>query len=264
MANWRNLHSIWSLPESSYKRGAIFLYLTSTFLGGPFLNHPSKEFICWVVPVLAGILAFGLSDYLTRERRNVAAFALWISVGVAALLFVAWKSWPVPQESFAVFNEDEEADVFPFRISRDFVVGDDLCFNVFYEASKQNSNRITIVAPFVWVYIADSHDTATQERLIADFHRRILETKIPHPPFTLSPGETRMTTAYAWNDDRSIKKLTSTDLDDLHWGRKFVFRIVEIRYIDAGVEHHLRRFGWLQPPIHHPGIWHMGYDFASD
>ena len=87
---------MWHIPESQYKRGALLLFITSTILLNPFLNRPDRMSICWLIGVLALLLGYGLSDHLVKERRNIAAFLLWFSVGCADLSVVAWHFWPSP------------------------------------------------------------------------------------------------------------------------------------------------------------------------
>jgi hypothetical protein len=89
--------SMWHPPMSKPKRSAVLLVAVSTFLGGPFLNRPHKGELCWLVIALSLILAYGLSDYLKRKQRNIAAFCLTFSVGCVSIMLVAWHFWPVRQ-----------------------------------------------------------------------------------------------------------------------------------------------------------------------
>jgi hypothetical protein len=97
---------MWRIPKSRLKRGALLLFLTSTFLLGPFLNHPSKFDICWLVLALSAILLYGLSDYLKKEKRNVSAFLLCSSIGCTGLLIVAWHFWPEERSRMIGINGD--------------------------------------------------------------------------------------------------------------------------------------------------------------
>lgn len=61
-----------------------------------FFNHLNKAEICCIVFVQALILAYGLSDYLKKNQRNIAAFLLTFSIGCTCLTLVAWHFWPPP------------------------------------------------------------------------------------------------------------------------------------------------------------------------
>jgi hypothetical protein len=99
------------------------LVAASTFLGGPFLNHPDKLELSWFAIVLASILAYGLSDYLKKGQRNIAAFCLTFSIGCTCILFVAWHFWPTPSGHTTVeisspgFVTDQP--LFPLRVGEE-------------------------------------------------------------------------------------------------------------------------------------------------
>jgi hypothetical protein len=96
---------MWHIPRSKRKRSAILLVATSIFLGGPFLNHPNKVELCWLVAVLSLIFAYGLSDYIfDKERKNIAAFLLTFSVGCSCCILVAWHFWPRNGPSILSFD----------------------------------------------------------------------------------------------------------------------------------------------------------------
>ena len=46
------LHSMWHVPESAFKRGAMGLFMAAIALLGPFLNHPSKDELGYISTVL--------------------------------------------------------------------------------------------------------------------------------------------------------------------------------------------------------------------
>lgn len=86
-----DLPSMWYIPRSRFKRGALLLVITSLF---SFLNRPSKSEICFLALAQALVLAYGLSDYLKKGRRNLAAFLLVFSIGATCLTLIAWHFWP--------------------------------------------------------------------------------------------------------------------------------------------------------------------------
>jgi hypothetical protein len=86
--------SMWRLPKSKPKRGALGVVVSSIVLGGPFVNHLAKAEICGYVLVLIALLLYGFSDYLGRDQRNIAAFCLTVSIGSICILLIAWHFWP--------------------------------------------------------------------------------------------------------------------------------------------------------------------------
>jgi hypothetical protein len=59
-----------------------------------FSNHPDKEWIVIIAVAILALLAYGLSDYLAKKSRNIAAFFLFFSLGSALVGLGAWHAWP--------------------------------------------------------------------------------------------------------------------------------------------------------------------------
>ena len=94
MAEWRNLPTMWRLPKSGLKKAALGMFVAAILLLGPFLNHPTKDELRYISAVLLVALLIGLSDFLTKSPRNIAAFFFWFVFGCACLLAVDWHFWP--------------------------------------------------------------------------------------------------------------------------------------------------------------------------
>ena len=110
------LPSMWHLPESKIKRAALGMFIATLLLLGPFLNHPDKRIIVYISIVLVGLLAIGLSDFVARNHRNIAAFFLWFPVGCTALFLLDWYFWPEPIEIPISFRMGCEWGSLPIHI----------------------------------------------------------------------------------------------------------------------------------------------------
>jgi hypothetical protein len=166
---------------------------------------------------------------------------------------------PSLPRTYLIF-EDKEA--FPFTPTRDFVVGDQLAFNVF--TRNIGPNELQGVVYYLWLYVEDNFAYPTQDKVLANFKRKIREPGIPPAPRSLEIGDRHFITAWAWDENKQQIQLSQSLLDALHAGTKICFVVVQVNYKDNGVQHHLRRCAYLQPPATRPGIWHFCKDFASD
>lgn len=68
-----------------------------------FTNRPDKAWIVVIVFISLALLVYGLSDYLQKKQRNVAAFSLCLSLGSPLIGIAAWHAWPT--ESFILRGE---------------------------------------------------------------------------------------------------------------------------------------------------------------
>lgn len=88
--------SMWRLPKSNYKRWALASMVPPIFIA--FSNHLDKVWIVVLVAIFLICFTYGLSDYLKKSTRNVAAFLLCFSLGSMVIGLAAWHAWPVIEE----------------------------------------------------------------------------------------------------------------------------------------------------------------------
>jgi hypothetical protein len=242
-------------------------YLMDKFLG--IIPATITAVVCAIVGI--GFLIAGhrhREDGDTRPRRitwktatlTVVLLCLLVLGIVYRLLRreVAGDQPPAPR-SYLAFDGDIR---FPGINNRNFVVGDDLCFNQYYKALGPNPVDVTESAR--WLYIKPKYDPATQKEVIEDF-KKILEAAHAQPraePSTMMPGEGRFLTAYAKNGT-GHRKVTQRDLYHFRSGEEIAFVIAQITYKDNGVLHHLRRCEFLQPPAEPPGVWQFCIGFTQ-
>ena len=157
------------------------------------------------------------------------------------------------------------------RDDQNFRVGDLLFFNFYFKAPASNPNPITAVGEvYSRLYVEPGNGLSTQKVLIEDFERKIAEEQkrlgVHKERATLMPGDRRWISAIAVRDEHTKWILTQPDLDDFHSGRKTIFLLIELPYLDRDQVHHLRDCSFLQAPAKRPGdIWaNCGATFTSD
>jgi hypothetical protein len=105
--------SMWHIPKAKLKRWALASMVPAIILA--FSNRPDKIWIVVLVAAFLFCLAYGLSDYLQKPTRNVAAFLLCFSLGSAVIGLGAWHAWPVSVVPFISIKI--EPSVFPVSVS---------------------------------------------------------------------------------------------------------------------------------------------------
>lgn len=150
---------------------------------------------------------------------------------------------------------------------RDFRVGDQFSFDVYYKATGPNAVELVSMARAL--YIEPDYKSETQEAMISFFiDESNKEKKASHSPpklQTMTPAEESWMTIYAFTPQKGYRIVTQDDLGKLRIGTEVAFLIVEVTYKDRGVVHHQRKCEWLQPPALQPGVWHFCEVFnASD
>jgi hypothetical protein len=100
--------TMWLIPKSSFKKGALGLVIPFCLV---FFNRPTKPEIEWLVGIVAVLFAYGFSDFLIKERRNIAAFILCCCVSYCLLGLIAWHFWPAPVAASVVVRHDDQ--IFP-------------------------------------------------------------------------------------------------------------------------------------------------------
>lgn len=85
--------SMWRRPTSKAKRWVLASMVPAIVLA--FSNRPDEAWIIVLVIVFLAILGFGLSEYLQKAQRNIAAFVLCFSFGCTFIGIAAWHAWPV-------------------------------------------------------------------------------------------------------------------------------------------------------------------------
>ena len=140
-----------------------------------------------------------------------------------------------------------------------FAVGEAISFNLYYK--QQGPNSVDLVECSRWLYVEGDYQAPTQKALINDFEEKLKSTQPDSNrnrlPSTLMPGDSRFFSVSAAGEKGTIRVITQTDLDNFKIGTEVIFVITQLRYKDAGTEHHLRRCMYLQPPAAPPGIWHF-------
>jgi len=153
----------------------------------------------------------------------------------------------------------------------DFIAGSPIMFNIHFKNSGPNALEYEDQA--MAAYLKDDYKPETQEALLAEFTNEVKREKQnfkgPMPDssqaLTMGPGSSEFFTATDWSSSLERVLFTQNDLDQLKSGTKIAFVIAEIRYKDAGIQHHFRMCMWLQPPATANGIWHYCNIFnASD
>jgi hypothetical protein len=84
--------SMWHLPKSKSKRAALMSIALPTAL--TIFNRPDREAICVLVLLSLIFAAYGLSDFLKCERRNIPAFCLWFVLASGLVSLTAVHFWP--------------------------------------------------------------------------------------------------------------------------------------------------------------------------
>ncbi len=172
-----------------------------------------------------------------------------------------FQKYFTPQRAYLVFDGPMR---FPDKIDgngktlsdRNFQVGDRLEFNYFTNVigprpiQTHGTHRALALAPDAKI--------ETQQELIRLF-RQPPENPVIITPATLMPSNRRFGTVGAVVGPTADKKpliLDQQTIDEIHAGKKIVFVIVELGYMDLGQLHYARVCQYLQPPAYAPGIWH--------
>lgn len=232
--------------------------------------------IFWLMFVVF-VLATGWQQFrvaesdLARDTREAWADALALrelQPNITPPLFAYLKA-PLPAgiakpaavRSYVVFEDNPHfpQDVKDGQISnqRDFRVGDDLAFNVYYKHTGPNPVEVINISRAL--YTEPDRNDDTQNALIADFEGVMREERknglaAKSKPHTLMPGEAAFFTAFALTG-KEPRKLTADELDRLALGKEVAFVIAQITYDDLGTVHHLRRCVLLLPPASFPAVW---------
>lgn len=95
LAERKGKPSMWHIPKSKLKRWALASMVPAIILA--FSNRPDKIWIVVLVLAFLACLGYGLSDYLLKPTRNIAAFLLCFSLGSLVIGLGALHAWPMPE-----------------------------------------------------------------------------------------------------------------------------------------------------------------------